>query len=57
MAVVERVDSPEVVQYHLRHLERFRLGTPYPAVVERVGGLLSTSPCKATAAWWWTPPG
>lgn len=26
--------------YHCRHLERFRLSTPYPAVVEQVGELL-----------------
>jgi hypothetical protein len=28
----------------VRHLERFKLGTPYPAIVERVGRLLATPP-------------
>lgn len=28
--------------YHLRHLERMELGTPYPAIVARVRGLMST---------------
>lgn len=31
-----------MAHYHLRHLERFRLGTPYPAVVERVRELMRT---------------
>ena len=26
----------ELVEYQVRHLERFRLGTPYPRIVERV---------------------
>ena len=30
--------------YHLRHLERFRLGTSYSAVVERVGEMLAGPP-------------
>lgn len=53
LAVVERVEVPTeehdrygelktVAHYHLRHLERFRLGTPYPAVVERVRELMRT---------------
>ena len=46
VAVAERMDSTPVTHYYLRHLERFRLGTPYPAVVERMGGLLSASPLK-----------
>jgi len=29
----------EPARYHVRHLERFRLGTPYPDVVKRVQGL------------------
>jgi len=48
LCVLERVDVPtgKVNSYrqteahiHARHLERFRLGTPYPAVVERVKSL------------------
>jgi len=35
-----------VAHYHVRHLERFRLGTPYPAIVERVGWTLEQEPLK-----------
>lgn len=28
---------PETEEYHIRHLQRFRLGTPYPEIVEKVG--------------------
>ena len=39
----EEIDLPEdePVVYHLRHLERFRLGTSYPAIVERVKALVT----------------
>ncbi|MBT9174209.1 MAG: hypothetical protein DDT21_02620 [Syntrophomonadaceae bacterium] len=35
-----------VTHYHLRCLERPRLGTPYPAIVERVGKLMGNEPLK-----------
>ncbi|MCL6472539.1 MAG: hypothetical protein K6T91_06955 [Firmicutes bacterium] len=41
LAVLERIENGE---YHVRHLERFKLGTPYPAVVERVRMLMLTRP-------------
>ena len=45
LCVAERVDVPTgKPHYHLRHLERFRLGTSYPAVVERVGEMLAGPP-------------
>ena len=42
--------GPEMVRrYYLRHLERLRLGTSYPAIVARVKDLLSKSPLKGAA--------
>lgn len=51
LAIAERIDLPtggksKAGCYHLRHLERFKLGTSYPAVVERVMGLLTTEPLR-----------
>jgi hypothetical protein len=31
-------------ELHLRHLERLALGTPYPMVIKRIGGLAGTLP-------------
>jgi hypothetical protein len=42
VAVVERVSVDSVV-YHLRYLERIALGTPYPAIVDRVYELLKSA--------------
>ena len=45
LCVAERVEAPTgKPHYHLRHLERFRLGTSYPAVMDRVGEMLAGSP-------------
>ncbi len=45
LCVAERVDVPiGKPHYHLRHLERFRLGTSYPKVMDRVGEMLAGSP-------------
>ena len=43
LAVAE-VHTPEI---HVRHLERLSLGTPYPRVVERIGGLVDRLPGAA----------
>lgn len=45
LAVVERKIyryDPKPDEYHIRHLERLKLGTSYPAIVERVQSLLKT---------------
>lgn len=46
LAVLEKQGE----EYHVRHLERPRLGTPYPAIVERVRSLLSSGPLKGNTA-------
>lgn len=45
IAVVERKESlyeAKPDEYHIRHLERPKLGTPYPAIVERVRDLMQS---------------
>jgi hypothetical protein len=51
IAIVEVAHAPDPVRparqcnhYGVRHLERLPLGTSYPAVVERVSGLIRTPP-------------
>ncbi|MEM8598473.1 MAG: hypothetical protein AAGF99_01005 [Bacteroidota bacterium] len=41
--------DPARTDYHLRHLERFQLGTSYPAVAERVKTLMETPPLAENA--------
>jgi hypothetical protein len=43
LVIVERILSEdEPTAYHVRHINRFKLGTPYPEIVERVDELLQT---------------
>lgn len=49
IAVVERKEHEGGSEYHVRHLERPRLGTPYPAIAERVRQLLTTEPLRGRA--------
>jgi hypothetical protein len=55
LAILERLDGAlqngkrQPAAYHLRHLERPRLGTPYPAIVARVKVLLDTPPLRGNA--------
>jgi hypothetical protein len=45
LAVVEQKSfryEPKPVEYHVRHLERLKLGTPYPAIVEQVQNLMQS---------------
>jgi hypothetical protein len=49
LAVAEADVAPgRVPAYTVRHLERFPLGTSYPAVVERVKGLFARDPLPGT---------
>jgi len=43
IAVVEKKELPKPAEYHVRHLERPKLGTPYPAIVDRVKQLMASS--------------
>lgn len=50
IAVAERFGGARKDRaYHLRHLERFKLGTSYPDVVNRVKELVNTEPLKRNA--------
>jgi hypothetical protein len=42
--ILERIVDEEFHRYECRHAERFRLGTPYPRVVEAVGAMLTRKP-------------
>ena len=44
IAVVEKKELPKPAEYHVRHLERPKLGTPYPAIVDRVKQLMAGDP-------------
>ena len=52
LAVIERVETEDKRQpsCHVRHLERFRLGTSYPTIVERVADMLSREPLAGDAS-------
>ena len=47
LAVVERLPGPSPC-YHLRHLERLNLNTPYPAVVQRSRDLVAMTALRGT---------
>ena len=44
----DQLVNREVTRYALRHLERSALGTPYPAIVDRVATLMKSKPLKGT---------
>ena len=47
MVIVERIlpsQPGERVEYHVRHLERYNLGTPYPEIVDDMAELLDERP-------------
>jgi hypothetical protein len=47
LAVVERLPGP-LPSYHLRHLERLNLNTPYPAVAVRARDLVAVTALRGT---------
>jgi hypothetical protein len=47
LAILERHSEGEASVFHARHLQRYQLGTPYPAIVADVGRILQLEPlCK-----------
>lgn len=50
LTIIERLYEENPTTYHLRHLERFRLGTPYPDQVERVKELVNREPLKGLSS-------
>lgn len=51
ISIAEKLDVPgDPVEYHIRHLERVKLGTPYPAIVEHVRNLMQSSQLAGSTA-------
>ena len=46
LVILERHGEAEQAVYHARHLQRFELGTPYPAIVSSVARMLQLPPLK-----------
>jgi hypothetical protein len=44
LVILERHGEAEEAVFHARHLERFPLGTPYPAIVSSVAAMLKQPP-------------
>jgi hypothetical protein len=42
LTIAERIPTEQKPTYHLRHIQRFKLGTPYPEIVESVETLTET---------------
>ena len=49
LAILERHGYGEEAEFHARHLHRYELGTPYPAIVGDVALLLTRAPLNSTA--------
>lgn len=50
LVVVERLREGEGTAYHVRHLQRFDLGTPYTQIAAEVGALLERPPLRGCTA-------
>ncbi len=48
LAVLERRLVEKAQHYNVVHLERFQLGTSYPAIVDRVAGMFDAPPLKGS---------
>ena len=46
LVILERHGEAEQAVFHARHLQRFPLGTPYPAIVSSVARMLQLPPLK-----------
>ena len=46
LAILERHGAGKDAVFHARHLQRYALGTPYPAIVVAVAALLDRAPFK-----------
>jgi hypothetical protein len=42
LCVTEKIKNSKASDYHVRHLDRFQLGTTYPTIVDRVSDLISS---------------
>ena len=50
LTIAERIPAEQEPSYHLRHIQRFKLGTPYPEIVESVKALTSALQQEAVLA-------
>lgn len=55
-AMIEQ-DEGTPARYAIRHLHRFPIGTPYPAIVDEVRRTLHRPPCGRTCRSWSTQRG
>lgn len=50
LVILERHGEGNAAVFHARHLQRFPLGTPYPAIVSSVALMLEREPLKGTVS-------
>jgi hypothetical protein len=50
LVIIERIggDEKEKPEYHVRKVERFKLGTPYPAIVTRIEEIMAKKTMKGS---------
>jgi hypothetical protein len=55
--VIEKVPDEQCrnlrIEYHVRHIERFELGTRYPDIVESISELLNDPQLTGQSRVWW----